>query len=111
MRAALAEGLLILDAYPILVASTASLEGASEAVRLAVQGKQYTVKTLHPDQWPLERTNLAITRWRPNIVVDGVDRPFAEDQWTKISVNNNILHLACLCMRCMVPNVECVALW
>lgn len=51
-----------------------------------------------------------MSRWRPNIVVEGVSRPFGEDEWTKIEIGNGeVLHCACLCMRCMVPNVEYVA--
>jgi uncharacterized protein YcbX len=72
------------DAFPLLIASTASLE----AVRRAGGG---------PD--------LPMERFRPNLVIEGAP-PWAEDSWARIGVGAVELELAKPCARCIVTTVD-----
>jgi uncharacterized protein YcbX len=70
------------DAYPYLVATTASL------IELARRGAPGDV-----------------LRFRPNLVVDGA-QPFAEDQWRTIRIGEVRFSLVKPCARCSIPNVD-----
>ncbi len=48
---------------------------------------------------------VAMTRFRPNIVVKGCE-PFAEDTWKKIRIGNNIFRIVKPCSRCVIPSIN-----
>ena len=70
----------------ILVATQGSLDELNR--RLAHNGKE----------------QLPMSRFRPNIVIDGTTQPFAEDNWKAIQIGTGkdsvILHIAKGCPRC-----------
>lgn len=49
---------------------------------------------------------LAMARFRPNIVVDGVAEPFAEDDWKRLRVGGAELRFSEHCDRCVVPTID-----
>ncbi|KAK4800750.1 hypothetical protein SAY86_021237 [Trapa natans] len=48
---------------------------------------------------------IPINRFRPNIFVDGC-KPFSEDLWTEIKINNFTFLGVKLCSRCKVPSIN-----
>lgn len=75
------------DAFALLVCSTASLAGLN--ARLAARGA----------------ATVAIERFRPNIVLDGIEA-FDEDYIDQITINGAQLQVVKPCVRCTVPNVD-----
>ena len=79
------------DAYPILVASTASLADLNQ--RLAARGQ----------------APVTMQRFRPNLVLDGLEA-FDEDHIDEITIQTGEgpvrLRLVKPCTRCSIPNVE-----
>ena len=75
------------DGYPILVANTASLDELNE--RLAARG----------------HAPLPMNRFRPNVVIDGLD-PFDEDHVGTIGVGGVVLRLVKPCTRCRVTTTD-----
>nr|VDC60853.1 unnamed protein product [Brassica rapa] len=71
------------DMYPFLLISQGSLDALNELLKEPVP----------------------ISRFRPNILVDGCE-PFAEDLWTEILIDNFTFHGVKLCSRCKVPTVN-----
>jgi uncharacterized protein YcbX len=48
---------------------------------------------------------LAIERFRPNIVISGCDA-FAEDEWKKIVINGIEFDIVKSCARCIIPTLD-----
>lgn len=71
------------DAFPILLASQASLDAVNEQLKEPV----------------------SINRFRPNIYVDGCES-FAEDLWKHIKINGLTFTGVMLCPRCKVPTIN-----
>ncbi|KAF3499194.1 hypothetical protein F2Q69_00042536 [Brassica cretica] len=71
------------DMYPFLLISQGSLDALNELLKKPVP----------------------ISRFRPNILVDGCE-PFAEDLWTEILIDNITFHGVKLCSRCKVPTIN-----
>ncbi len=71
------------DGYPLLLATTASLADLSDRV-----GRP-----------------LPMTRFRPNLVVDGAG-PWAEDGWSALAVGAVRFRIAKPCARCVVTTVD-----
>lgn len=44
-------------------------------------------------------------RFRPNIVIRGVE-PYAEDQWKKIKIGDQIMDVVKPCSRCVIPSID-----
>ena len=63
------------DGYPILIATTASLEALNDYVK--EQGEMA----------------LTMSRFRPNIVIDGA-QPWAEDSWKQIKIGDVVIDLS-----------------
>ncbi|MDX2296964.1 MULTISPECIES: MOSC domain-containing protein [Streptomyces] len=78
------------DGYPLLLTSTASLDALNALVE---QGD-------HADEGPLP-----MTRFRPNLVVDGA-APWAEDGWTRLAVGDVTFRVAKPCARCVVTTTD-----
>lgn len=71
------------DAFPFLLLSQGSLDALNE----------------------LLQDNVSINRFRPNIFVDGC-KPFAEDLWKELKINELAFQGVCLCPRCKVPTIN-----
>ena len=76
------------DAFPVLVASQASLDDLN--TRLVAQGEAPV---------PMER-------FRPNVVVEGAAGPYAEDGWGRTRVGDVVLDLVKPCARCVMTTVD-----
>ena len=75
------------DGYPILIATTASLEALNDYVK--EQGE----------------AALPMSRFRPNIVIDGA-QPWAEDSWKQIKIGNVIIDCVKPCTRCIMTTLD-----
>lgn len=78
------------DQYPLLVTTMASIKDVN--TRVMAEGEA-----------PLE-----VSRFRPNIILDGDLPPFIEDSWQRISLGQSGIEidLAAQCIRCLLPNVD-----
>jgi uncharacterized protein YcbX len=72
------------DAYPLLLVSQASLDGLN--ARLAAP--------------------LPMARFRPNLVVDGVAAPHAEDGWKRVRIGAVEFDVVKPCTRCVFTTVD-----
>ncbi len=75
------------DGFPVLVATTASLEELNRRL-------------------PPSLTPLPMTRFRPNLVVGGVSRAHAEDGWRSLGSGDVEIRLVKPCARCAVTTVD-----
>ncbi|MEE1755315.1 MOSC domain-containing protein [Streptomyces sp. SP18CS02] len=78
------------DGYPLLVATTASLDALNS---LIAQGD-------HADEGPLP-----MDRFRPTVVVDGT-APWAEDGWKRLAIGDVTFRVAKPCGRCVVTTTD-----
>ncbi|MFI9803816.1 MOSC domain-containing protein [Streptomyces sp. NPDC052301] len=78
------------DGYPLLVTTTASLDALNS---LIAEGR-------HPHEGPLP-----MSRFRPNVVVAGT-RPWAEDDWSRISVGEVVFRVVKSSGRCVVTTTD-----
>ncbi len=76
------------DAFPVLVASQASLDDLN--ARLAARGQP----------------PVTMERFRPNVVVAGDAAPYAEDDWGRVRVGDLALDLVKPCARCVVTTID-----
>lgn len=81
------------DAYPVTVATEASLTRLNEWVAEVAQE--------HGE----ERQTIPMQRFRPNIVLDG-DEPFAEDRWTHLELGEVVLKVVKPVGRCVMTTVD-----
>ena len=75
------------DGYPILIASTASLHALNDYVK--EQGEMA----------------LTMSRFRPNIVIDGA-QPWAEDSWKQIKICDVVIDCIKPCTRCIMTTLD-----
>ncbi len=71
------------DGFPFLLISQASLDDLNQRMGL----------------------DLPMTRFRPNLVVDGC-HAYAEDDWKRIRIGNMEFRVAKPCSRCVIPTVN-----
>ncbi len=71
------------DGYPMLIASSSSLESLNARL---------------PDP-------VSMRRFRPNIVIEGA-QPFAEDRWRTVRIGNVKIDLVKSCARCVVVDTD-----
>lgn len=76
------------DGFPLLLASEESLGELNR--RLVARGH-------HP---------VPMSRFRPNVVVAGADRPFAEDDWLSVRTGDLKLDLVKPCARCVMTTTD-----
>ncbi len=88
-----AEPLSLADTGPLLLTTTSSL--AQLEAWIAAEHEP------HP---------MAMRRFRPNVVIDGSDVPFAEDEWRSIRIGDVPFRFAEHCDRCMVTTIDPVTL-
>jgi len=97
------------DGYPLLLASTESLEGVQNCIRAAANGEgQFQVSGIDP-KWKDE--DVIMERFRPNIVVSGLLKPFDEDSWGDVAIGDPVsgggkFTFVSRCGRCRLPNVD-----
>ncbi len=78
-----AEMVSFADGYPLLLANTASMDDLNEKLDSPVE----------------------VDRFRPNIVIEGV-QPFEEDDWAKLSIGTAQIEVVKRCARCVVVNID-----
>lgn len=78
------------DGYPLLLATTASLDALNS---LIAQGE-------HADEGPLP-----MNRFRPNVVVSGTEA-WAEDDWSQVVIGEVAFRVAKTCGRCVVTTTD-----
>ena len=83
------------DAYPVTLASAASLRRLHEWV---------AETALERGEEP--RAPLAIERFRPNLVVDGDLEPFEEDRWRRVQVGAVDFRVVKPVDRCVMTTVD-----
>ena len=83
------------DAYPVTLASRASLARLREWVSetAAERGEE-------------PRSPLTVERFRPNLVVDGDLEPFEEDRWPRVRVGPVVFRVAKPVDRCVLTTVD-----
>ena len=76
----------------------------------SIEGTAYPIKDLEATS---DDADFAIERWRPNIVVSGVEEGFGEDAWVQVDVGGEELYCVARCGRCSVPvsAVSYTAIW
>jgi uncharacterized protein YcbX len=79
------------DGYPLLLTSTTSLAQVDEWVA------QTAASLGEPPPAPL-----SMRRFRPSVVVDGADVPFAEDAWQRLRIGEVEFRAVKLCDRCVM---------
>ncbi|KAJ7096610.1 hypothetical protein B0H15DRAFT_50766 [Mycena belliarum] len=104
------------DFSPFLLVSDASLADAEAKVWAMARGTlRQTVEGCAPDDaspptnaWASDTPKrLLMERFRPNVVVGGIEEPFGEDDWQEITtVDRRKFYLPARCPRCMFPNVD-----
>ncbi|KAF7289783.1 MOSC domain-containing protein [Mycena indigotica] len=104
------------DATPFLLVSTASLVDAEAHVHALARGEyEQKVAGCKPDEprprvdaWAArDAKRLLIERFRPNVVVEGVEEAYGEDDWQEIRApDGRSFLLPMRCPRCMFPNVD-----
>lgn len=72
------------DGYPILLCTDASLNDLNQRLT----------------------TPVPMNRFRPNLVISGVERAFAEDTWRRIKIGEVLFNVAKPCERCVMTTVE-----
>jgi len=90
------------DRFPFLVCSVESL--ANLNVRIQERKKEQNETQEQPE--------IGMTRFRPNIILEGLDHPWEEDEWKRIKFSSPSnpesieLHLRNPCYRCNVPRTN-----
>lgn len=87
------------DAYPLLLTTTASLDQLNDwiARTAAERGEE-------------PRAPLSMRRFRPNVVIDGVPEPFAEDTWKRVRIGEVGFRVSKGCDRCVFTTIDPVTL-
>jgi len=83
------------DAYPVTLASRASLARLRE-----------WVATTAEERGEEPRSPLAVERFRPNLVVDGDLEPFEEDRWPRVRVGAVEFRVAKPVDRCVLTTID-----
>ena len=84
------------DAGPLLLTTQASLR----------QLNQWIVRTASEKDEEPPRAPIVMARFRPSIVVDRPDYPFAEDDWRQVRIGDVELRFGERCDRCAVTTID-----
>ena len=93
------DGTAFADGYPVLLTSTASLTQLDDWMITAA---------LERGEDPPEP--LSMQRFRPNVVIDDVAEPFAEDGWSRIKIGDCVLRVVQPCDRCVMTLIDPISL-
>lgn len=88
------EPLTLADAGPLLLTSETSLRRLDEWM---TESPEYPGTSPEP---------VVMMRFRPNVVVEGIGEPFAEDAWTRVQVGDVKFRQAERCDRCMMTMID-----
>ncbi|QRV80349.1 importin-9 [Ceratobasidium sp. AG-Ba] len=97
------------DGFPLLLATTESLFAVQERIRYSANGAEgWKVGGITP-RWQTEE--LAMERFRPNIVLSGSPAAFDEDYWGDVQIGEDdtgggVVSVVKRCGRCLLPNVD-----
>ncbi|TMR91173.1 MOSC domain-containing protein [Nonomuraea basaltis] len=83
------------DGYPLLLTSTASLARLNEWIAEGAVERGEEV----PEPLPMHR-------FRPNVVVDGIGTPFAEDEWKRVRIGEVYFRVSKGCARCVLTTID-----
>ncbi|MGW0806442.1 MOSC domain-containing protein [Nonomuraea sp. NPDC002799] len=83
------------DAYPLLLTTNASLARLNDWI---AEGALE-----HGEQAP---EPLPMTRFRPNVVIDGAGTPFAEDEWKRVRIGEVDFRVTKGCDRCVLTTID-----
>lgn len=89
------DSLNLADAGPLLLTTTASLRQLNDwiAANAAERGED----SAEP---------MVMERFRPSVVIDGVDVPFVEDTWSHVRIGDVELRFAERCDRCALTTID-----
>ncbi|KAG8783948.1 hypothetical protein FRC15_004250 [Serendipita sp. 397] len=104
------------DGYALLIASEESLVDVQQKVNLSANGVEGWSINGVAGVWEGE---IVMERFRPNIVIEGAGKPYAEEEWEEVvccgkseAGNKNAsseygrMILVSRCTRCQLPNIE-----
>ncbi|KIM33598.1 hypothetical protein M408DRAFT_61227 [Serendipita vermifera MAFF 305830] len=109
------------DGYPILIATEESLRDVETKVDLSASGAEgWAIPGVVNGGW---NGDIAMERFRPNIVLEGSGTPYAEEEWEEIGfhrapdaeneqgeggASSPYGRLVCIskCTRCRLPNID-----
>ena len=83
------------DAGPLLLTTTASLRQINEWLAEDAAGRGEVAPR-----------SMVMARFRPNVVVDGVEPPFVEDGWRHIQIGDVGFRFAEQCDRCVMTTID-----
>ncbi|TDD22096.1 MOSC domain-containing protein [Nonomuraea diastatica] len=83
------------DGYPLLLATSASLAQLNDWIAETALERG--------DEPPAP---LPMHRFRPNVVIDGVGTPFAEDAWKRLRIGNVGFRVTKGCDRCVLTTID-----
>ncbi|MBB3726630.1 MOSC domain-containing protein [Nonomuraea dietziae] len=83
------------DGYPVLLASTTSLDRLNDWIAETAVERGEEV----PAPLPMRR-------FRPNVVVSGVEEPFAEDGWKRVRIGEVDFRVTKPCDRCVLTTID-----
>jgi uncharacterized protein YcbX len=84
------ETVSLADGYPLLVATTASLDALNALIAAGDRA---------------EEGPLPMNRFRPSVVVDGTE-PWAEDGWRRVRIGEVVFRVSKPCGRCVVTTTD-----
>ncbi|SDH42938.1 MOSC domain-containing protein [Nonomuraea jiangxiensis] len=83
------------DGYPLLLTSSASLARLNDWIAEGAVERGEEVPA-----------PLSMRRFRPNVVIDGVGTPFAEDAWRRVRIGSVEFRVTKGCDRCVLTTVD-----
>ncbi|MGH3500632.1 MAG: MOSC domain-containing protein, partial [Nocardioidaceae bacterium] len=89
------DSLSLADAGPLLVTTTSSLDRLNSWVT-------DTAERVGETSLPA----LTMSRFRPNVVIEGVGEPFAEDGWRRLCIGDVEFRFADHCDRCVLTTID-----
>lgn len=82
------------DGYPLLLIGEGSLDELNERLYDRYKDEEFG-----------EKLPLPMNRFRPNVVVEGID-PFAEDRWARVKIGEAAFRVVKPCARCVITTVD-----
>ena len=89
------DSVALADGYPVTLTTTSSLRRLNEWITEGALDRGEPA----PDPLPVQR-------FRPNLVIDGVDRAFAEDDWKRVRIGEVELRVVKHIDRCVMTTID-----
>lgn len=92
------------DEYPVLIVSRTSLAELDRRIKTDTGLHTAQAKRFNTERWLSSGKGIEVVRFRGNVVLDGVAKPWDEDSWGEIVVGDDktSLLVAQRCARCQV---------